>query len=144
MNSIALGWGFNTISDPLFNCTISLAESTETDLRWYALRYFFIFRGVFPFKNGRYQFSNTSHSIALFKSYKIIYLPVQKKIGHLGNCQAHYTGDIISYIFDWYSPDFCQNTYVSIRNNNIFDISIKNWRGNIANCSTPFELGLCA
>ena len=90
-------------------------------------RLFFIFRDIFVFKSGMDNFSRLAHSIELFKSYKTVYFPNSKNIGHIRNSQAHYVRDIISCFFYWYSADFCQNTVIWVKTNIIFGISIKNW-----------------
>ena len=63
------------------------------------LGYTLVFGTNFSFKNGMDTFSGIPHSIALFKSYKTVYVPDSKKIGHLRNTQAHYNWVMIFAVF---------------------------------------------
>ena len=68
-------------------CLLSQYKLTRLGM---PLEYTSVFRGNFSFKNGMDTFSGIPHSIALFKSYKTLYVPDWTKIGHLRNAQAHY------------------------------------------------------
>ena len=63
------------------------------------LGYTLVFGTNFSFKNEMNIFSGTPHSIALLKSYKTVYVPASKKIGHLRNTRSHYNWVMIFAVF---------------------------------------------